>query len=87
MGIKGSDRIKLKWFLEKSVSIQAGLGYSFIPSSSDMKSGLKEKTLGWAEAGEEELAWLVEKNRLPAGLSNSVNTFLFCFVLTINSCH
>lgn len=52
-----------------------------------MKSGLKEKTLGWAEAGEEELAWLVEKNRLPAGLSNSVNTFLFCFVLTINSCH
>lgn len=36
-----------------------------------MKSGLKEKTLGWAEAGEEELAWLVEKeNRLPAGLSN-----------------
>lgn len=36
------------------MSVEASLGYSFIPSNKDVKSSLKEKTSGWAEVGEEE---------------------------------
>lgn len=36
------------------MSAEANLGYSFSPSNKDVKSDLKEKSLGWAEVGEEE---------------------------------
>ena len=37
------------------MSVEASLGYSFIPSNKNVKSSLKEKTSGWVEVGEEEL--------------------------------
>lgn len=55
MGEGQETRVKLKCILAISVSVDASLGYSFIPSSKDVKSSLKEKTSGWAEVGDEEL--------------------------------